>query len=181
MAAAHNRAPFPDSSSPRVPLSAALLPNVARSGLAETANPRCLSSKVKPAQVSMAGEAYQCFRPSLGPFVRPNLPAPSAHTIASEPRVRRRRRPVALSPIEVSWLEPRSEHGMAVHGRALSRSAWRDAVPAATQQNQAVGERALPPNPRPAARPLGVGGSPGISPATRNRSASTRALRIPTI
>ena len=32
---------------------------------------------------------------------------------------------------------------MRVHGRALSRSAQRDAVPAATQQNQPVGERAL--------------------------------------
>ena len=103
----------------------------------------------------MAGEAYQCCRPASATVVRPHLPAPNAHTIASEPRVHRRRRPVALSSIEASWLEPRSEHGLAVHGRALSRSAQRDAVPAATQQNQAVGERALPPNPRPADRSLG--------------------------
>ena len=41
------------------PLPAALLQKVARADLAETANQRCLSSKVKPAQVSMAGEAYQ--------------------------------------------------------------------------------------------------------------------------
>ena len=105
----------------------------------------------------MAGEAYQCCRPSTEPVVRPHLSAPIAHTIASEPRARRRRRPVALSSIEVPWLEPRSEHGLVVHGRALSRSAQRDAVPAATQQNQAVGRRALPPKPRPAARPLGIG------------------------
>ena len=65
------------------------LQKVAVADLAETANQRCLSSKVKPAQVSMAGEAYQCCRPSTATVVRRHLSAPNAHTIASEPRVRR--------------------------------------------------------------------------------------------
>ena len=67
---------------------------VARADLAETANQRCLSSKVTPAYASMAREAYQYWRPLSLAAACCHLSAPVARTIASEPLVRRCRRSV---------------------------------------------------------------------------------------